>query len=76
MHCGNQLPDPVTVKSSGYQMLVRLKTDGSAAGKGFKAHYARVRYSVSNTRHTYENNNLKAKNIKFNINFIRDVVLD
>lgn len=60
MHCGNQLPDPVTVKSSGYQMLVRLKTDGSAAGKGFKAHYARVRY----TRHTYKSNNLKAKNIK------------
>lgn len=41
-HCGNTLPDPVTVKSSGSMLLVRLKTDGSAAGKGFKAHYALV----------------------------------
>ncbi|ODM98815.1 Cubilin [Orchesella cincta] len=40
MHCGNQLPDPVEIQSTGYQMLVRLKTDGSASGKGFKARYS------------------------------------
>ncbi|CAL8142101.1 unnamed protein product [Orchesella dallaii] len=40
MHCGDQIPDPAVIQSTNYQMLVRLKTDGSSAGKGFKAKYS------------------------------------
>ena len=40
-HCGQNLPDPVTFSSSGNQMYVRLKADGTIASKGFKANFTR-----------------------------------
>ena len=41
-HCGQTKPDPDTFVSSGNQMYVRLKADGSVSGKGFKANYTWV----------------------------------
>ena len=40
-HCGQNLPNPVTYTSTGNQMFVRLKADGSIASKGFKANFTR-----------------------------------
>jgi hypothetical protein len=39
MHCGDQMPEPPVVRSTGNTMFVRLKTDGSTSSKGFKANY-------------------------------------
>ena len=41
MHCGRDVPEPPTVRSSGSQMYVRLKADGSVSAKGFKANFTR-----------------------------------
>ena len=41
-HCGQRKPEPDTFVSTGNQMYVRLKTDGSVAGKGFSANYSWV----------------------------------
>ncbi|CAG7829998.1 unnamed protein product, partial [Allacma fusca] len=43
MHCGNQLPDPPMIKSTGNQMFVKFKTDGSTTKKGFRATFSTVR---------------------------------
>ncbi len=43
-HCGSDVPRPVNVfRSTGNQMYVRMKADGSVPAKGFKANYTRVR---------------------------------
>lgn len=39
MHCGSSLPDPPIIRSSGNQMYIRLKTDGSSSSRGFKANF-------------------------------------
>ena len=41
-HCGQSKPDPDTFVSTGNQMYVRLKADGSVAAKGFSANYTWV----------------------------------
>jgi cubilin len=41
LHCGRDVPEPPTVRSSGNQMYVRLKADGSVSAKGFKANFTR-----------------------------------
>ena len=41
-HCGQRKPEPDTFVSTGNQMYVRLKADGSVAGKGFSANYSWV----------------------------------
>ena len=41
-HCGQSKPDPDTFVSTGNQMYVRLKADGSVAAKGFSANYSWV----------------------------------
>ena len=41
-HCGQTKPDPDTFVSTGNQMYVRLKADGSVAAKGFSANYSWV----------------------------------
>ena len=47
-HCGQTKPDPDTFVSTGNQMYVRLKADGSVAGKGFRANYTWVRFCFEN----------------------------
>ncbi|OXA47104.1 Cubilin [Folsomia candida] len=39
MHCGSSLPYPPLIRSSGNKMYLRLKTDGSASSRGFKANF-------------------------------------
>ena len=41
-NCGQTKPDPNIFVSTGNQMYVRLKADGTVAGKGFKANFTRV----------------------------------
>ena len=41
LHCGKNLPDPPVIRSSGSQMFVRMKADGSVASKGFKANFTK-----------------------------------
>ena len=41
LHCGKELPSPAVISSSGSQMYVRMKADGSVASKGFKANFTR-----------------------------------
>ncbi|XP_033761795.1 cubilin-like [Pecten maximus] len=38
-HCGSSLPSPPSYRSSGNQMLVRMRTDSSVSRKGFNATY-------------------------------------
>ncbi|XP_063226608.1 cubilin [Bacillus rossius redtenbacheri] len=38
-HCGNTVPTPPTVKSTGNRMLLRMKSDESGTAKGFIANY-------------------------------------
>ncbi|XP_060075561.1 cubilin-like [Ylistrum balloti] len=38
-HCGSSLPSPPTYRSSGNQMLLRMRTDSSVSRKGFNATY-------------------------------------
>lgn len=40
-HCGSALPDNPVIRSSGNQMFIRMRSDGSIAGKGFKAQYVK-----------------------------------
>ena len=42
LNCDQTVPDPSTFLSTGNQMYVRLKADGSVATKGFKANYTWV----------------------------------
>ena len=42
-HCGQTVPEPNTFTSTGNQMYVRMKADGSVPAKGFKANYTWVR---------------------------------
>ena len=44
-NCGQNMPNPDTYASTGNQMYVRLKADGSIAGKGFRANYSWVNTS-------------------------------
>ena len=44
-HCGAVLPVPNLFVSTGNQMYVRLKADGSVPTKGFKANFTRVKLS-------------------------------
>ena len=41
VHCGQNLPEPNSISSTGNQMFVRLKADGSVSSKGFKANFER-----------------------------------
>ena len=41
LHCGRELPSPAIISSTGKQMYVRMKADGSIASKGFKANFTR-----------------------------------
>ncbi len=42
-HCGANVPSPInTFTSTGNQMYIRMKADGSVPAKGFKANYSRV----------------------------------
>ena len=51
-HCGQRKPEPDTFVSTGNQMYVRLKADGSVAGKGFSANYSWVTvFSLSTLIH-------------------------
>ncbi|XP_048237900.1 cubilin-like isoform X1 [Haliotis rufescens] len=47
-HCGNALPTPVTYRSSSNQMYVRMRTDFSVSGRGFKANYVSACGGVKN----------------------------
>ncbi|XP_061178089.1 cubilin-like [Saccostrea echinata] len=38
-HCGRSLPVPPEYRSSGQYMYVKMRSDVSLSGKGFKAHY-------------------------------------
>ena len=42
-HCGQNVPSPNMFTSTGNQMYVRMKADGSVAAKGFIANYTWVR---------------------------------
>lgn len=37
--CGNALPRPPVVRSSTNQLFIRMRSDGSVEGRGFKATY-------------------------------------
>ena len=41
LHCGQNLPDPSVISSSGNQMYLRLKADDSISSKGFKANFTK-----------------------------------
>lgn len=38
-HCGNSLPSPSIYRSSGQYMYVKMRSDVSLSGRGFKAQY-------------------------------------
>jgi hypothetical protein len=42
-HCGQNVPTPNLFTSTGNQMYVRMKADGSVAAKGFIANYTWVK---------------------------------
>jgi CUB domain len=43
--CGSSLPDPPVIRSTSNQLFIRLKADGSHAGRGFKANFTSVNLS-------------------------------
>ena len=44
LHCGANVPEPNVIESTGNQLYVRMKADGSVPAKGFKANYTWVTY--------------------------------
>lgn len=45
-HCGNSLPSPSIYRSSGQYMYVKMRSDVSLSGRGFKAQYVTGRCPV------------------------------
>lgn len=48
--CGNTLPSPVTYRSHGNQMFVRMRTDQSVSARGFKADYVTGNYNITSEK--------------------------
>lgn len=45
-HCGEQMPNQTTFKSSDNKMLITFETDGSIQKRGFKANYSIVSFRI------------------------------